>query len=110
MSNRYRIAFKEVFCGIRIQSNNSLVRNSTFRETRQISHSDSQRIIEPSTPPTYVSLCQVTENGNDTVRYYNNDLLTVKNKNNGNTIIYQIAIKPKLSEITCLTTSTETCI
>ncbi|KAF5280934.1 hypothetical protein FQR65_LT14921 [Abscondita terminalis] len=38
MSNRYRSAFKEILCGIK--SKHKLLRSSTFRETRRLSHSE----------------------------------------------------------------------
>lgn len=112
MSNRYRIAFKEIFCGVRME-NHSLTRNSTFRETRQISHSDSQRNIEQTTPThqTFATLCNVTENGNNTtVHCCNHNLLAVKNPSTGNTIIYQFANSGRMPDITCLNASRETCI
>ncbi|KAK5644176.1 hypothetical protein RI129_008021 [Pyrocoelia pectoralis] len=36
MSNRYRSAFKEILCGLK--TNHVLLRSSTFRETRRLSH------------------------------------------------------------------------
>lgn len=114
MSNRYRIAFKEIFCGIKMQSS-SLTRNSTFRETRQISYSDSQRNIEQTTPThqTFTtSICNFAENGNNTsnLHCFNHNCLTVTNPNNGNTIIYQYAIGRRTPEITCVNGNRETCI
>ncbi|KAK4887538.1 hypothetical protein RN001_003809 [Aquatica leii] len=38
MSNRYRSAFKEILCGVK--SKHKLLRSSTFRETRRLSHSE----------------------------------------------------------------------
>lgn len=108
MSNRYRIAFKEIFCGIHSQHNNgALTRNSTLRETRQISHSESQRITDQN--PTYETHCSVTENGNG-IRQFNNELLALTNSKNGNTYIYEVALKPRVIEKTCLKISRETCI
>lgn len=108
MSNRYRIAFKEIFCGIRMPHNNgALTRNSTLRETRQISHSDSQRITD--TNPTYATHCSITENGNG-IRQFNKELLALTNTKDGNTYIYEVALKPRVIEKNSLKINRETSI
>lgn len=110
MSNRYRIAFKEIFCGARTPNKN-LTRNSTFRETKQISRSDSQRTAEHSLPnQTLITLCNATETNEDKLRYFDEDMLAVRSPKNGNTIIYQIAVKTKENEFSNLNSNKETCI
>ncbi|XP_065158994.1 neuropeptides capa receptor [Atheta coriaria] len=44
MSNRYRCAFREILCGAAPSTNNSVVRNSTIRETRLPSGNMTERL------------------------------------------------------------------
>lgn len=91
MSERYRTAFREILCG-RTSTRRSLMRSSTFRETRLVSQSD----LQPSYRNSYmVRSSQKCGNNHQTkdddkLQLMDQEIITVATPKTGSTLIYEI--------------------
>lgn len=89
MSDRYRTAFRDILCG-RKGTRRSLMRSSTFRETRLVSQSD----LQTSYRNSYMVKSQKYSNNqtkdDDKLQLMHQEIITVGTPKTGNTLIYEI--------------------
>lgn len=90
MSDRYRTAFREILCG-RKSTRRSLMRSSTFRETRLVSQSDLQPTYRNSSYLVRSQRCANSQTkDDDKLQLMDQEILTVATPKTGSTIIYEI--------------------
>lgn len=89
MSDRYRTAFREILCG-RKSTRRTLMRSSTFRETRLVSQSD----LQPTFRNSYLvrsQNCATNQTKDDDKRQLmDQEIIKVATPKTGSTLIYEI--------------------
>lgn len=92
MSDRYRIAFREVLCN-RGTPRRSLMRSSTFRETRIVSHSEIQVNCRNSyhiRTHKCLNSTPLVDKDEDKLQLVDQEIITVSTPKTGSTLIYEI--------------------
>lgn len=107
MSDRYRIAFREILCR-RGRPRRTLIRSSTFRETRIVSQSE----VQNNAYNIRSQKCSVglNDKDEDKVQLMDQEIITVSTPKCGSTLIYEINFTKDSCDCHSNMSNCETCI